>query len=1130
MDRDFSSFGLGRGTLRPSGDWDARVGGNDQEGLGSTPGGRSPREVPPSGSVRFAPGVCSTPMPQGEGAPDNVTRYGGGDMSLTRGADFDGSGETPGFQQFYSLLRERQTILEGVVDRIQGEMGQIRGNITQVQGDLGAVNSRVDSLGQDVGALRGDIGSLEANVTSQMGTLRTDVTSQMGSMETNMGTQLGEITQMLAGMLRSDKPQSATKPQQVKVTVSQPVGTSSQGSPWVPSSVPEQSLPFEQPVASVRSPRSVSDHNPEVTSVSAAQGQPLSSMGYSSLGSGLPSTIAHGSFLSGNTLSGGYPIHPSMGQPVPGHFAGGMGMPVTAPTASVYSSAANLGCQSSGYHGGLVEQSAALGGGQSFAPGIGGWSCVPQGHTLMTTADASQFPSLIPPGTRNSMSRNIPAEVKWMKYNGDVEWGPFYSKFSTIAEYHQWSDPDRLFALSLTLEGAALKYFDILRRRGAMLSFREVVLRMEERFGKSSLRAASQLEFSSIAQKPEETIEQWADRVMDTAQKAFGSGTSPEIFQEQLIVRFALGCSDGEAGQQLINNPPCTLAEAIKRVKTYQLSRQAVVRRPRAVRSVSSERDSEGRRDSRSPPAHRRKLSDYECRDKSEERKTSSPRDSRESSRGRSPTHSPMRGKSASSGRSKSSGSVVCYDCKEPGHIRRNCPRRSNPESLCSCLKKSDEITSRRRSSNSANRVTFSDTPNIKATYIIPSIRSGSQGLSAGAWRIPLTIGGQQVKATIDTAADITIISGQVYRSLRPQPEVVKDTNVRLAGEGAGMTAQYLGSLNLRIGDYDFVHPTYVGPLQDEMLLGIDFLRAHGAEVSCEAGTLKVKGIDKAFELSTEASVPVLDAVSARRVRVPPHTAQVIECDLSADMPEFILEPTSIFPPGIVASRTYNAAGNKGKLCILNLTDRSHIIKTGTKVGEATPAVSVESTDPTVRRMSVGGENSHQHIAPLLEQLGKSAPVEVESQAVELVKEFADVFAVNDLDLGNFSEIKHRIDTGDALPVKQRMRRTPAVFQGEEEGHLDKMLEAGVIQPSSSDWASAPVLVRKKDGNVRWCVDYRALNKVTVKDTYPLPLIEECMDTLAGNRWFSKLDANAAYWQIKLAPEENSLHYEVWAV
>lgn len=81
---------------------------------------------------------------------------------------------------------------------------------------------------------------------------------------------------------------------------------------------------------------------------------------------------------------------------------------------------------------------------------------------------------------------------------------------------------------------------------------------------------------------------------------------------------------------------------------------------------------------------------------------------------------------------------------------------------------------------------------------------------------------------------------------------------------------------------------------------------------------------------------------------------------------------------------------------------------------------------------------------------------------------------------------------------------------------MQTMLEAGIIKQSNSKWASLPVLVRKKDGKVRWCIDYRKLNSVTKKDVYPLPLIEECIDTLSGNEWFSKLEANSAYYQIKV--------------
>jgi len=130
------------------------------------------------------------------------------------------------------------------------------------------------------------------------------------------------------------------------------------------------------------------------------------------------------------------------------------------------------------------------------------------------------------------------------------------------------------------------------------------------------------------------------------------------------------------------------------------------------------------------------------------------------------------------------------------------------------------------------------------------------------------------------------------------------------------------------------------------------------------------------------------------------------------------------------------------------------------------------------------------------------------------------VFACHDFDLGEFSTIMHRIDTGDAAPMRHGLRRTPLGFQDEEEAHLKQMLDNGVIQPSASEWAAAPVIVRKKDGKYRYCVDYRSLNQVTRRDSYPLPLIEECLDALVDNRFFSTLDMASGYWQILIDPAD----------
>lgn len=100
------------------------------------------------------------------------------------------------------------------------------------------------------------------------------------------------------------------------------------------------------------------------------------------------------------------------------------------------------------------------------------------------------------------------------------------------------------------------------------------------------------------------------------------------------------------------------------------------------------------------------------------------------------------------------------------------------------------------------------------------------------------------------------------------------------------------------------------------------------------------------------------------------------------------------------------------------------------------------------------------------------------------------------------------------------MRRVPAHLQEEVDRQIDSMLENDIIQPSTSPWSSGIVLVRKRDGSRRFCIDYRRLNDVTVKDAYPLPRIDESLDQLAGSKLFSCLDLSSGYWQVEVQPED----------
>nr|VZI35503.1 unnamed protein product [Spirometra erinaceieuropaei] len=139
-------------------------------------------------------------------------------------------------------------------------------------------------------------------------------------------------------------------------------------------------------------------------------------------------------------------------------------------------------------------------------------------------------------------------------------------------------------------------------------------------------------------------------------------------------------------------------------------------------------------------------------------------------------------------------------------------------------------------------------------------------------------------------------------------------------------------------------------------------------------------------------------------------------------------------------------------------------------------------------------------------------------QLKTLLNSFPDLFAWSTDTIGRTHLIQHTIDTGDAKPVWQPPRRIPLRYREEFNKLLDELLQAKIIQPSLSPWASPIALVPKKDGSVRLCVDYRRLNAVTVRDSFPLPRLDDTLDALGNAAWFSTLDLKSGYWQVEIHP------------
>ena len=153
------------------------------------------------------------------------------------------------------------------------------------------------------------------------------------------------------------------------------------------------------------------------------------------------------------------------------------------------------------------------------------------------------------------------------------------------------------------------------------------------------------------------------------------------------------------------------------------------------------------------------------------------------------------------------------------------------------------------------------------------------------------------------------------------------------------------------------------------------------------------------------------------------------------------------------------------------------------------------------------------HLTARYQQAAQSCTSHAErAQVARVLNKYGSVFSTGDMDIGQTNLVKHTIPVVEGTrPIRQPPHRLGAEKESIADKQVEELLSRGLIEPSSAAWSSPVVLVRKKDGAWRFCIDYRRLNAVTIQDAYPIPRIDESLDALAGSQFFSTLDLASGY-------------------
>ena len=398
--------------------------------------------------------------------------------------------------------------------------------------------------------------------------------------------------------------------------------------------------------------------------------------------------------------------------------------------------------------------------------------------------------------------------------------------------------------------------------------------------------------------------------------------------------------------------------------------------------------------------------------------------------------------------------------------------------------------------------------------------------------------------ALIDSGSMITTISEDFFNSLRPLPELQllsKLDNFTVEGAG-GHDLPYSGYIECTIevpflANQSFEVPVLVVPttqysLKVPVVVGTNVIRQ--CNERSKGHTNIPREWTNAFVSFQQTRVGVVKSTNHQDIQVQPFETVTLSGFVRKDknVETVVTEQTQgastrigVCPRVVsldkvskserVPVRIFNMSAK-----ILNIKPRSDICELHeVKILRSIEPAKSEKKQATVNQQTVNQAKSNKVIEEINIGDCKISPQEKDRLQMFLTK-WNDIFSKGLTDLGNCDLVKHEIKLNDDIPIKEPARRIPPALFQEVREHLKEMMEAGAIKASQSPYSSNAVIVRKKDGTIRFCVDFRKLNNKTIKDAYAIPRVEESLHLLAGSKYFSKLDLRSGYWQVEIREED----------